>query len=100
MANARATICNKKGLHARAAAKLVKTAAGFDAKIEVIRLPREGEPPSDEPAPRAGATSILSLLMLAAERGVELELNAEGTQAQEALAAIVALVGRKFDEEE
>ncbi len=98
MATARATICNKKGLHARAAAKLVKTAASFDAQIEVTRLPRVGE--EQDPAAKAGATSILSLLMLAAEKGVDIELHGEGTQAQEALDAIVALVGRKFDEEE
>ena len=98
MATARATICNKKGLHARAAAKLVKTASTFDARIEVIKLPRAGE--EVDPAAKAGATSILSLLMLAAERGVDIELHGEGAQAEEALAAIVALVGRKFDEEE
>jgi phosphocarrier protein HPr len=98
VANARATICNKKGLHARAAAKLVKTAASFDARIEVIKLPRAGE--VADPAAKAGATSILSLLMLAAERGVDIELNGEGAQAEEAVAAIVALVERKFDEEE
>jgi phosphocarrier protein len=98
MAVARATICNKKGLHARAAAKLVRTAGGFDARIEVLRMPRAGE--EADPAAKAGATSILSLLMLAAERGVEVELRGEGAQADEAVAAIVALVERKFDEEE
>lgn len=98
MATARALVCNKKGLHARAAAKLVKTAALYDARIEVSRLPRPGE--TRDPEAKAGATSILSLLMLAAERGVEIELVGEGNQAQEAVAAIVALVERKFDEEE
>jgi phosphocarrier protein HPr len=98
MATARACICNKKGLHARAAAKLVKTASSYDARIEVIRLPRAGE--EADPAAKAGATSILSLLMLAAERGVDVELRGEGNQAAEAIAAIVALIERKFDEEE
>ena len=98
VATAKATICNKKGLHARAAAKLVKTAASFDAKIEVVRLPRPGEEP--DPAARAGATSILSLLMLAGERGVEIEFHAEGNEAEQAVVAIAALVERKFDEEE
>ncbi len=98
MATARATICNKKGLHARAAAKLVKTAATFDARVEIIRLPRAGE--DADPAAKAGATSILSLLMLAAERGVEIDVCGEGVQAEAAVAAIVALVNRKFDEEE
>lgn len=100
MATARALICNKKGLHARAAAKLVKAASNYNAHIQVTRLPRENEPPSDEPMPTAGATSILSLLMLAAERGVEIELKGDGAQAEEAIAAIVDLVGRKFDEDE
>ena len=98
MTVARATICNKKGLHARAAAKLVKAASSFDAKVEVLRLPRAGEAQDDNA--RAGATSILSLLMLAAEKGVQIELHAEGVQAEEAVAAIVALVERRFDEEE
>ena len=98
MAVAKVTICNKKGLHARAAAKLVKLAGSFDARVEVIRLPREGEAP--DPLAKAGATSILSLLMLAAEKGVSIELHGSGNQAQDALEAIVALVGRRFDEEE
>jgi len=97
MAVARATICNKKGLHARAAAKLVKLAASFDARTEVVRLPRANEVQEET---RAGATSILSLLMLAAEKGVEIELHSTGNQAEEATAAIAALVARKFDEEE
>ncbi len=99
MVTARALVCNKKGLHARAAAKLVKTASGFQARVQVTRLPREGEA-NGEPPPTAGATSILSLLMLAAEKGVEIELVGEGAQAEEAVAAIVALVARRFDEEE
>lgn len=96
-ASTRATICNKKGLHARAAAKLVKTASGFDAKVQVVRLPRAGE--GGVPA-SAGATSILSLLMLAADLGVEVELNAVGPQAHEAVEAIAALIGRRFEEDE
>lgn len=98
MATARAVICNKKGLHARAAAKLVKAASGFQAKIEVTRLPRADE--GADAQAKAGATSILSLLMLAAEKGVEVELNAEGVEAEQALQTIVALIQRKFDEEE
>ncbi len=94
---AHATICNKKGLHARAAAKLVKTASGYDAEVEVIRLPRAGE--SGGPA-KAGATSILSLLMLAAEIGSEMELRGEGTQAEDAVIAIAELIKRRFEEEE
>lgn len=97
MPTARATICNKKGLHARAAAKLVNMAARYDAKIEIIRLPRDAQ--GNAPA-TAGATSILSLLMLAAEKGVDVELTGDGPQAEEALAAIIALIGRRFEEDE
>ncbi len=98
MPTARAVICNKKGLHARAAAKLVKAASSYQAKVEVKRLPRAGE--GADAAAKAGATSILSLLMLAAEKGSEVELTAEGAQADEALSSIVALIERRFDEEE
>lgn len=98
MAYARLTICNKKGLHARAAAKLVKAAASFpDTQIKVTRLPRPGE--GGGPA-TAGATSILGLLMLAAEMGVDLELHAEGENAEAAVKSLSELVSRRFDEEE
>lgn len=97
MATARAVICNKKGLHARAAAKLVKAASSYDANVEVVRLPREGE---NREAARAGATSVLGLLMLAADLGATVEFHAEGAQAEEAVQAIVALVERRFDEAE
>lgn len=98
VAVARATICNKKGLHARAAAKVVKTASSYDAHVRVLRLPRPGEL-VDEQA-QAGATSVLSLLMLAADIGSEVEFHGEGAQADAAVAALVALVTRRFDEEE
>lgn len=86
---AQARICNRKGLHARAAAKMVKTASEYNARVTVMHGRQT-----------AGATSILSLLMLAAEMGVELELSAEGPQAEKALTAIVDLVHRRFDEGE
>ena len=91
--SARVTIQNRKGLHARAAAKLVKTAVQYDANL---RVARSGEPAG----PSVAASSILGLLMLAAEMGVELDLSAEGPQASEALAALVSLIERKFDEGE
>lgn len=88
-ATATARICNRKGLHARAAAKMVKTAGEFDARVTVRHAGQS-----------AGATSILSLLMLAAEMGVEVDLNAEGPQAEQAIAAVISLIERKFDEGE
>jgi phosphocarrier protein HPr len=98
MAAQRVTICNKKGLHARAAAKLVNLSNTFaGTSVTIVRLPRPNEGDKTE---SAGGTSILSLLMLAAENGVEIEVRAEGPQADEAIVAIVALVARKFDEGE
>ena len=88
-ATAQARICNRKGLHARAAAKLVKAASAFDAKVTVAYAGQT-----------AGATSILGLLMLAAEMGVEVDLAAEGKDAQQAITAITDLIQRKFDETE
>ena len=84
---ARCTIVNSRGLHARAAAKLVRLAATFTA--EVI-IERDGT--------RVPATSILGLMMLAAGRGAELDMEARGPDAAAALQALVALVERGFDE--
>lgn len=95
MRRAEIAVCNKKGLHARAAAKLVKLAAQFDARIEVLRIDAQGAVLA-----RAGATSILSLLMLGADLGSALRVEAEGVQAAPALDAICALVQRRFEESE
>lgn len=95
MTTQRATICNKKGLHARAAAKLVKTAVSYQADVTVRRIARDGSV-----AASAGASSILSLLMLAAEIGSEVEVQGEGEQALDCVKAIIALIERRFDEEE
>lgn len=89
MHQATARICNRKGLHARAAAKMVKTAGEYDARITIHHAGQS-----------AGATSILSLLMLAAELGVEVDVRAEGPQAEQALGAVTDLIARKFDEAE
>jgi phosphocarrier protein len=84
---ATATIVNQKGLHARAAARFVKTAEGFDARIEVTR--------DDLTVP---GTSILGLMMLAAARGYTLELRATGPEAEAAIAAVTALIADGFGE--
>ena len=81
------TIVNSRGLHARAAAKLVRLAATFDAEVTVER---DGA--------RVPATSILGLMMLGAARGAELAMTAEDAEAEAALAALVALVEQGFDE--
>ena len=84
----KATIRNQKGLHARAAAKFVKVANGYDAEIRVIK----GE--TD-----VCGRSIMGLMMLAAGIGCEIELRAIGPGAGSALTALVDLIDRKFDEE-
>ncbi|WP_029010704.1 HPr family phosphocarrier protein [Azospirillum halopraeferens] len=82
------TICNQRGLHARAAAKFVKLAARFDCEIEV----RRGETV-------VSGESIMGLMMLAAGPGTTVELCAYGREAEGAVAALADLVGRKFDED-
>lgn len=81
-------IVNERGLHARASAKFVKLAAGFDAQIEVSR---DGS--------TVDARSIMGLMMLAAGIGSTIEISAEGAEAQEALDALCALVANRFDED-
>ena len=81
-------ICNRKGLHARASAKFVKCAEGFDA---VIRVTREEQ--------TVGGTSIMGLMMLAAGPGTELLIEAEGPEGPEAIEALAALVASGFGEE-
>ena len=79
---------NLKGLHARASAKFVKCAETFDADITVTR---EGT--------TVGATSIMGLMMLAAGPGSTLEIQAQGPDAEAALAALLTLVADGFGEE-
>lgn len=82
------TICNRKGLHARASAKFVKCAESFDATIRVMR---EGQV--------VGGTSIMGLMMLAAGPGSVILLEAEGPEGPEAIEALVALVQSGFGED-
>ncbi len=86
--SARVTIRNRKGLHARASAKFVKCAEGFDADVRVTRDDRT-----------VGGSSIMSLMALAAGPGTELFLEGVGPQAPEAIEALVALVEAGFGEE-
>lgn len=81
-------IRNRRGLHARASAKFVTLASQYEATVTVSK---DG---SD-----VLGTSIMGLMMLAAAMGDEIEIRAEGTQADEALAALVGLVEGKFGEE-
>lgn len=83
-----AVIQNRRGLHARAAAKFVKLAGQFDAQVMVSKKGME-----------VSGLSIMGLMMLAAATGCAIEMRAEGREAQEALDALVDLVNSKFDED-
>ena len=82
-------IINKLGLHARAAAKLVKLSSTFEADIDIEK---EGQ--------RVNSKSIMGVMMLAASHGSRVNLYAEGPDAAQALDAIVDLIERRFEEEE
>ncbi|TRO96315.1 HPr family phosphocarrier protein [Glycocaulis profundi] len=84
-----AEICNKRGLHARAAAKFVSAARDFDA---TVRVAKDGE--------TVEADSIMELLMLAAGIGTTIVISAEGPEAEAAVSALGELVDRGFDEGE
>jgi phosphocarrier protein len=82
------TIVNRRGLHARAAAKFVKLASRFDAVIDVARNGNE-----------VGGDSIMGLMMLAAGPGCQITLTATGRDAEQAIRALDELIARKFDED-
>ena len=81
------TIVNPLGLHARAAAKFVHAANSFAARIRVARGDREMD-----------GKSIMGLLLLAAARGTLITISATGSDEEQAIAALCALVERGFDE--
>ena len=81
------TITNKLGIHARPAAQFVKTSNQFDAEITVEK---DGE--------EVDGKSIMGLMMLAAGHGSVLQISTEGSQADEALEALISLVERDFEE--
>jgi phosphocarrier protein len=82
------TIVNRKGLHARASARFVRTAECFDAEVKVTR---EGT--------TVNGNSIMGLMMLGAGPGSTILVQATGRQAREALDAITLLVEKGFDED-
>ena len=89
MPSAELTVTNKLGLHARASAKLTQVASRFAAEVWLTRNGR-----------RVNAKSIMGVMMLAAGRGAALTVEAEGADAEAALAAIRELVVDKFGEAE
>ena len=88
VATRQVTIINRKGLHARAAARFVKLAGTFAADVSVAK--RDAI---------VSGLSIMGLMMLAAGPGCSLELRATGPAAKDALAALAALIERRFDED-
>jgi phosphocarrier protein len=83
------TIVNKLGLHARASAKLTKLAGGFQCEIFISRNGR-----------RVNAKSIMGVMMLAAGLGASVDLEVDGADEAEAMAALRALIDGRFGEEE
>jgi phosphocarrier protein len=89
MAQTEAEIVNKLGLHARAAAKLTEVATGFAAEIWLSRNGR-----------RVNAKSIMGVMMLAAGKGSRVLIEAEGEDADGAIAALTTLIAGRFGEDE
>jgi phosphocarrier protein HPr len=83
------TICNRKGLHARASAKFVQTVERFDADVRVMR---GGE--------TVGGTSIMGLMMLAASPGTSITVEATGKEAAEVIDALTTLITSRFGEDD
>jgi phosphocarrier protein len=82
-------IVNKLGLHARASAKLTQTASRFAAEVWLSRNGR-----------RVNAKSIMGVMMLAAGKGSRIAIETDGTDADEALSALVSLIEDRFGEGE
>ena len=81
------TISNKLGLHARASAKLTQLAGSVRSEVHLSRNGR-----------RVNAKSIMGVMMLAAGLGIEIEIETEGADEEQAMAALRALIGDKFGE--
>ena len=81
-------ICNQKGLHARAAARFVKTAGQFNAEVSVRKN-----------GTAVSGRSIMGLMMLAAASGAVIEISATGPDAAAAVETLARLIECKFDED-
>jgi len=89
MPSADVTIVNKLGLHARAAAKLTHLAGNCQSDIWLSRSGR-----------RVNAKSIMGVMMLAAGQGTSVQIEAQGADADQAIAALTKLIADKFGEGE
>jgi phosphocarrier protein len=83
-----AEIVNRLGLHARAAAKLVHLAGGFQSRVTLLK---DGE--------EVDAKSILGVLLLAAAQGSRLMIRCDGQDETAAMSAVTGLIANRFDEE-
>jgi phosphocarrier protein len=83
------TIINKLGLHARAAAKLVQTASGYESDIFIIHNGR-----------KVSGKSIMGIMMLAASRGTAIEIITSGKDEEQAMAGVETLITERFGEPE
>lgn len=83
------TIINKLGLHARAAAKFVATASKYTSELIIIKGNQQ-----------VNGKSIMGVMMLAASKGTELDIQADGEDAESLLEAITSLINNRFDEKE
>ena len=86
--NRTVTICNRRGLHARAAARIAKLAEGFSADISV-----------GANGLTVSALSIMGLMLLATGPGTNVKIEATGAAAEEAVAALVAMIETRFYED-
>jgi phosphocarrier protein len=89
MKEERTTIINRLGLHARAATQLVNCASAFAAQVWICLGER-----------RVNGKSIMGVLTLAATQGSEVRIQADGPDADEAIASVVRLIQNRFNEEE
>ncbi|MBF0379762.1 MAG: HPr family phosphocarrier protein [Magnetococcales bacterium] len=90
MPEVKVTIINRLGMHARASAKFVMAATAYEAKIWLRKV--DGETDVD-------GKSIMGIMMLAAAKGDQVIIGAEGSDEQQALDELSALIGTKFGEE-
>ena len=89
-ASAKVKITNKLGLHARPAMMFVETASQYESKITTRRTDQDET---------VDGKSIMQLMMLAATKGTELEISAQGPDAQDAVTNLVSLIKSNFSEE-
>ncbi|MDH5180610.1 MAG: HPr family phosphocarrier protein [Gammaproteobacteria bacterium] len=83
------TIINKLGLHARAAAKLVTLATGFQSEVNIAFNGKQ-----------VNGKSIMGVMMLAAAKGSNIEISVSGKDESEAMSALLSLINNRFDEEQ